>query len=58
MRILIDESGNFTAGRGISRTCCVAALVVPEAQAMDLLREFVELRTTWTTECEIKSSEL
>jgi hypothetical protein len=35
MRIFIDESGNFTPGTGVSRTCCVAALIVPEKQAAE-----------------------
>ena len=34
------------------------ALIVPEAQARDLRGEFVELRTTWTVEREVKSHEL
>jgi hypothetical protein len=58
MRIFIDESGNFTAGTGVSRTCCVAALIVPETQVHDLSQAFVNLRASWTSEAEIKSSTL
>jgi hypothetical protein len=58
MRIFIDESGNFAAGAGQSRTCCIGALVVPETEARNLLTAFVDLRTSWTSEPEIKSSAL
>jgi len=58
MRIFIDESGNFTPGTGVSRTCCIAALIVPETQAGELSDRFVDLRRSWTAAPEIKSSEL
>ena len=58
MCIFIDESGNFIVGRGKSRTCCVAALVVPETVESALVEEFRGLKSVWSNAPEIKGSVL
>jgi hypothetical protein len=58
MRIFVDESGNFIVGGGKSRTCCVAALTVPETVESALVEEFKELKSAWSDAREIKGSAL
>lgn len=58
MRIFIDESGNFIVGGGRSRTCCVAALTVPETVESVLVEEFKGLRSAWSDAPEVKGSAL
>lgn len=58
MRIFIDESGNFIVGAGRNRSCCVAALVVPETIESALVGEFKALRSAWSDEPEVKGSAL
>lgn len=58
VRIFIDESGNFIVGGSKSRTCCIAALVVPEAVESALVGEFKALRSSWTDQPELKGSAL
>lgn len=59
MRIYIDESGGFIVPEPpSSRVSCIAALVVPEAEATALLGDFVSLRSRFTDAKEIKGNEL
>lgn len=59
MRIYIDESGGFIVPEPpSSRVSCIAALVIPEAEAPSVLDDFVALRSRFTDAKEIKGSEL
>jgi hypothetical protein len=57
MRIYVDESGNFLPGAS-SRFCCVVALAIPESSAQAVCGQYEALRSTWTSEPELKGSAL
>lgn len=60
MHIYIDESGSFiTPAIPKPKVSCVAALIVPSSKNDQLLRDFVQIRSSWGIEIdEVKGSAL
>ena len=51
MHIFIDESGSFDVPKTNKwSVCCIAALVIPDSQYVEIMRNFEALKCVWNAE--------